>query len=164
LDLIQEQLVDTERVQETELTWSLAREVQFLALPLAPDNKFAFVIAGPFEVADNFAGMLAAVVSPVPTLRRLEDASVHGRSVLIIDHFGHIVAHPDTKHFVPGEDLSEKSHLVAHVKALPRESRNAETVNFSEKENKRDVEMVGTYSTFPEVNGAVIAQRRRGSP
>src|SRR6202007_2561105 len=52
-----------------------------------------------------------------------------------------------------------KSHLVAQVKALPRELRNTETVHFSDKENKREIEMVGTYSTFPEVNWAVIAQR-----
>jgi putative nucleotidyltransferase with HDIG domain len=32
-------------------------------------------------------------------------------------------------------------------------------VRFKEKENKREVEMVGTYSTFPEVNWAVIAER-----
>jgi putative nucleotidyltransferase with HDIG domain len=129
-------------------------------LALAPDNRPAFVIAVPLKDAqDNFSGMLAAVVSLDPILHRLQDASVRGRSVFIVDHFGHIVAHPDTKHFVPGEDLSDKSHLVAHVKALPRELRNTETVHFSEKENKRDVEMVGTYSTFPEVNWAVIAQR-----
>ena len=129
-------------------------------LALAPDNRPAFVIAVPLkDTQDNFAGMLAAVVSLDPILRRLQDASVRGRIVFVVDHFGHIVAHPDTKHFVPGEDLSEKSHLVSLVKALPRELRNTETVHFTEKENKRNVEMVGTYSTFPEVYWAVIAQR-----
>jgi HAMP domain-containing protein len=48
---------------------------------------------------------------------------------------------------------------VRQIKDLPRELRTTETVRFTEKENKRDVEMVGTYSTFPEVNWAVIAQR-----
>ena len=129
-------------------------------LALAPDNRPAFVIAVPLkDTQDNIAGLLAAVVSLDPILRRLQDASVRGRIVFVVDHFGHIVAHPDTKHFVPGEDLSEKSHLVSLVKALPRELRNTETVHFTEKENKRNVEMVGTYSTFPEVNWAVIAQR-----
>src|SRR6201987_3216849 len=129
-------------------------------LALAPDNRPAFVIAVPLKDSqDNFTGMLAAVVSLDPILRRLQDASVRGRSVFVVDHFGHIVAHPDTRHFVPGEDLSEKSHLVGLVKALPKELRNTETVRFSQKENNRPVEMVGTYSTFPEVNWAVIAQR-----
>ncbi|HUN63591.1 MAG TPA: HD domain-containing phosphohydrolase [Candidatus Sulfotelmatobacter sp.] len=129
-------------------------------LALAPDNRPAFVIAVPLtDAQNNFTGMLAAVVSLDPILRRLQDASVRGRTVFIVDHFGHIVAHPETKHFVPGEDLSEKSHLVQLIKNLPRELRNTETVRFTEKENKRDVEMVGTYSTFPEVNWAVIAER-----
>jgi putative nucleotidyltransferase with HDIG domain len=129
-------------------------------LALAPDNRPAFVIALPLKDAnDNFTGMLAAVVSLDTILRRLQDASVRGRSVFIVDHYGHIVAHPQTKTFVPGEDLSEKSHLVAQIKALPKELRNTETVRFSEIENNHSVEMVGTYSTFPEVNWAIIAQR-----
>jgi HD-GYP domain-containing protein (c-di-GMP phosphodiesterase class II) len=141
---------------------SCMQSVKFRSDPLAlaPDNRPAFVIAVPLkDDQDNFTGMLAAVVSLDPILRRLQDASVRGRTVFVVDHFGHIVAYPDTKHFVPGEDLSEKSHLVAQVKALPRELRNTETVRFMEKENKRDVEIVGTYSTFPEVNWAVIAER-----
>jgi putative nucleotidyltransferase with HDIG domain len=129
-------------------------------LALAPDNRPAFVIAVPLKDAeDNFTGMLAAVVSLDPILRRLQDASVRGRTVFIVDHYGHIVAHPDTKRFVPGEDLSEKSHLVRQIKELPRELRNTETVRFTDRENKHDVEKVGTYSTFPEVNWAVVAQR-----
>lgn len=129
-------------------------------LALAPDNRPAFVIAVPLTDAhNNFTGMLAAVVSLDPILRRLQDASVRGRTVFIVDHFGHIVAHPETKHFVPGEDLSDKSHLVREIKDLPRELRNTETMRFTEKENNRNVEMVGTYSTFPEVNWAVIAER-----
>jgi putative nucleotidyltransferase with HDIG domain len=141
---------------------SSVQSVKFRSDPLAlaPDNRPAFVIAVPLKDAqDNFTGMLAAVVSLDPILRRLQDASVRDRSVFVVDHFGHIVAHPNTKRFVPGEDLSEKSHLVRVVKGLPRELRNTETVRFTEKVNKRDVEMVGTYSTFPEVNWAVIAQR-----
>jgi len=129
-------------------------------LALAPDNRPAFVIAVPLtDSQNNFTGMLAAVVSLDPILRRLQDASVRGRTVFVVDHQGHIVAHPETKHFVPGEDLSEKSHLAQIIKNLPRELRNTETVRFTEKENKHDVEMVGTYSTFPEVNWAVIAER-----
>jgi putative nucleotidyltransferase with HDIG domain len=141
---------------------SSVQSVKFRSDPLAlaPDNRPAFVIAVPLtDPQNNFTGMLAAVVSLDPILRRLQDASVRGRTVFVVDHFGHIVAHPETKRFVPGEDLTEKSHLVRQIKELPRELRTTETVRFKEKDNKRDVEFVGTYSTFPEVNWAVIAQR-----
>jgi putative nucleotidyltransferase with HDIG domain len=128
-------------------------------LALAPDNKPAFVIAVPLkDINDKFTGMLAAVVSLDPILHRLQDASVRGRTVFLIDHYGHIVAHPQTKVFVPGADASANS-LVAQVRALPQELRNTETVRFSEKVNKHTTEMIGTYSTFPEVNWAVIAER-----
>jgi HD-GYP domain-containing protein (c-di-GMP phosphodiesterase class II) len=141
---------------------SCMQSVDFRSDPLAlePDNRPAFVIALPLkDEQDNFRGMLAAVVSLDPILRRLQDASVRGRSVFVVDHYGHIVAHPDTRHFVPGEDLSDKSHLVAQVKSLPKDLRNTETIRFTEMEKNRPVEMVGTYSTFPEVNWAVIAER-----
>jgi putative nucleotidyltransferase with HDIG domain len=141
---------------------SCVQSVKFRSDPLAlaPDNRPAFVIAVPLkDLNDNFTGMLAAVVSLDPILHRLQDDSVRGRTVFIVDHYGHIVAHPYTKNFVPGEDLSDKSHLVDQIKSLPKELRNTETLRFTEKENNRNTEMVGTYSTFPEVNWAVIAQR-----
>jgi putative nucleotidyltransferase with HDIG domain len=129
-------------------------------LALAPDNRPAFVIAVPLkDLRDNFTGMLAAMVSLDPILRRLQDSSVRGRTVFVVDHYGHIVAHPDTKNFVPGEDLSDKSTLVAKIKSLPKELRNTETLRFPEKDKNRPIEMVGTYSTFPEVNWAIVAQR-----
>ncbi len=84
---------------------------------------------------------------------------MRGRTVFVVDHYGHIVAHPDTKNFVPGADASGNS-LVTQVMSLPQELRNTETVRFTEKENNRTVDMIGTYSTFPEVNWAVIAKRR----
>jgi putative nucleotidyltransferase with HDIG domain len=129
-------------------------------LALAPDNRPAFVVAVPLkDVNDNFTGMLAAVVSLDPILRRLQDASVRGRTVFLVDHNGHIVAHHDTTNFVPGADASDNA-LVAQVKALPQELRNTETMRFSENIKKHSVEMIGTYSTFPELNWAVIAERR----
>lgn len=128
-------------------------------LALAPENRPAFVVAVPLkDVNDNFTGMLAAVVSLDPILHRLQDASVRGRTVFLVDHSGHIVAHPEPKNFVPGADATGNS-LVAQVKALPQELRNTETIRFAENGKKHPVEMIGTYSTFPELNWAVIAQR-----
>jgi putative nucleotidyltransferase with HDIG domain len=135
--------------------------VKFRSDPLAlePDNQPAFVVAIPLNVNEQFSGMIAAVVSLNPIMRRLTDSSVRGRSVFVVDHQGHIVAHPDTGKFTPGEDVSSNSSLVARVKSLPQELRSTETMRFNESANKRNVETIGTYSTFPEANWAVIAQR-----
>src|SRR5437660_10058217 len=129
-------------------------------LALAPDNRPAFVVAVPLKDAnDNFTGMLAAVVSLEPILRGWQAASVRGRSVFLVDHNGKIVAHHDTNNFVPGAD-AQGNALVDQVRALPQDLRNTATMRFSETVKKRSVEMVGTYSTFPELNWAVIAERR----
>jgi putative nucleotidyltransferase with HDIG domain len=109
-------------------------------------------------VNENFTGMLAAVVSLDSILHRLQEASVRGRTVFLIDHNGRIVVHPVTTDFVPGADASSNT-LVAQVKALPQDLRSTETVRFAEASKKHSVDMIGTYSTFPEVNWAVIAQR-----
>ncbi len=126
-------------------------------LALAPDNRPAFIIAVPLTVNDQFTGMLAAVVSLDPILRRLQETSVHGRSVFIIDHNGHVVAHEKTREFVPGSDVN--SPIVSDIRALPQMLRATETKQFLITDNNRNVEMIGTYSTLPEVNWAVIAQR-----
>src|SRR6202790_3848220 len=100
-------------------------------LALAPNNRPAFVIAVPLrDSGDQFTGMLAAVVSLDTILHRLQEASVRGRTVFVVDHYGHIVAHPDTKNFVPGTDVSANSQVVAQIRALPQELRNTETIRF----------------------------------
>ena len=128
-------------------------------LALGPENRPAFVMAVPLQVGDRFAGMIAAVVSLDRILRRLQETSVRGRMVYLVDRTGHVVAHPDTRNFVPGTAVLTVFPVVAQVAALPRELRTTQTARFTQQENNQPVEMIGTYSTFPELNWAVIAQR-----
>jgi putative nucleotidyltransferase with HDIG domain len=142
--------------------WCMQQSGEFRSDPLAlePNDRPAFVVAVPLkDINENFTGMLAAVVSLDPLLRRLQDASVRGRSVFIVDHSGHIVAHWDTKNFVPGTDLTTNSNLVKQIRTLPQELRSTETVRFTQQVQGRNVEMVGTFSTLPELNWAIVAQR-----
>jgi putative nucleotidyltransferase with HDIG domain len=141
--------------------WCMQQSGEFRSDPLAlaPDDRPAFVVAVPLKDIDgNFTGMLAAVVSLEPVLRRLQDASVRERTVFIVDHSGHTVVHPDTKNFVPGTDLTN-SDLVKQIRDLPQELRNTQTIRFNQQVKGRIVEMVGTFSTMPELNWAVVAQR-----
>jgi putative nucleotidyltransferase with HDIG domain len=141
--------------------WCTQQSGEFRSDPLAlaPDDRPAFVVAVPLkDINQNFTGMLAAVVSLEPILRRLQDASVRGRTAYVVDHFGHIVAYPH-KDYVPGTDLSGNSDLVKQIRALPQELRSTETVRFTQLVKGQSVEMVGTFSTLPELNWAVIAQR-----
>src|ERR1700719_2708261 len=141
--------------------WCMQQSGEFRSDPLAlaPDDHPAFVVAVPLkDLNGNFTGMLAAVVSLEPVLRRLQDASVRERTVFIVDHSGHIVVHPDIKNFVPGTDLTN-SDLVKQFRDLPQELRNTQTIRFNQQVKGRTGEMVGTFSTMPELNWAVVAQR-----
>jgi len=134
--------------------------VKFRSDPLtvSPNNDTAFVIAIPLMDHDKFNGMLAVVVTFRPILQRLSDASVRGRTVYIVNHDGKLIAHPDTRHFSPGEDASGNP-VVAQIKTLPQALHNTETIRFTDKEGKKPIEMIGTYSTLSELEWAVVAQR-----
>src|SRR6195256_1128752 len=127
--------------------WCMQQSGEFRSDPLAlePNDRPAFVVAVPLkDINENFTGMIAAVVSLEPILLRLKDASVRDRTVFVVDHAGHIVAHPNTKNFVPGTDLSGNSELVKQIRALPQELRNTETLRFTQQGKGHTVEMVGT--------------------
>jgi len=137
------------------------QSIQFRSNPLAlaPDNRPAFVVAVPLKVGEEFTGMLAAVISLDPILHRLQETSVRGRTVFVVDHLGHVIAHPDTRDVFPGTDLSSGSPIVAQVRSLPQEFRTTETMRFTVTEKNQPIEMIGTYSTMAEANWAIIAQR-----
>ncbi len=129
-------------------------------LAIGTRNGPAFVMAVPLQVNDQFSGMIAAVVSLDGILRRLQETSVRGRMVFIVDHGGHVVAHPDVKQFVAGADARSISAAVPQVIALPKGLRTTETLRrFAAQDGGQQSEMVGTYSTIPDLNWAVIAQR-----
>jgi HD-GYP domain-containing protein (c-di-GMP phosphodiesterase class II) len=130
-------------------------------LALAPDNRPAFVMAIPLSVDDQFKGMLAAVVSLDSVLHRLNEASVRGRVLFVVNRSGRVIAHPDPKQFVPGADMRASSYVVSQVVALPSGLRAAtETVRHATAtENGHTDEVIGTYSTIPDLGWAVIAQR-----
>jgi putative nucleotidyltransferase with HDIG domain len=129
-------------------------------LAIGPENRPAFVMAVPLKVNDQFSGMLAAVVSLDGILRRLQETSVRGRVVFVVDHSGHIVAHPDMRQFVPGSDAKPSSPVVMQVAGVPKGLRTTETLRrFVSTEEGNKSEMIGTYSTIPDLNWAVVAQR-----
>jgi HD-GYP domain-containing protein (c-di-GMP phosphodiesterase class II) len=128
---------------------------------LGRDNRSALVMSVPLLADGQFAGMFAAVVSLDPLQARLRDVSVRDRTVYIVDVHGHIVAYPDTGELVPGRDVTSTSPIAKTVTELPQELRATTTTNFSlpGKDSRHPIEMLGTYSTIPELRWAVIAQR-----
>ncbi|MBI3664059.1 MAG: HD domain-containing protein [Acidobacteria bacterium] len=137
------------------------QRAEFHSDPLAfgADSRPAFIMALPLTAGEEFKGMLAVVVSLDRILERLNEASVRGREVYVVDRSGRIVAHPNTRRYVPGQDVSASVPLVARLKSLEEKRRATETAPFVLTENGKSVEMIGTYSTLPQLNWAVMAQR-----
>src|SRR5271169_1715845 len=131
---------------------------------LGQENRPALVISVPLLADGQFAGMLSAVVSLDRLQARLHDASVRDRKVFIVDVHGQIVAYPDARDMVPGRDVASTSPLAKQITELPRELRATQTSNFltTAKDGRHPIEMIGTYSTIPELGWAVIAQRSLG--
>ena len=127
------------------------------AFALGRNNRPAMVISVPLMFNGQFSGMLAAVVSLDRVLTRLKDASVNERTVFVVNGDGRIIVHPDTLDMVPGRDLSNNP-VVAQYKKFP-EVRTTETTQFQLFENKKFTQMIGTYSSIPELHWAVVAQR-----
>ncbi|HKS66202.1 MAG TPA: HD domain-containing phosphohydrolase [Candidatus Acidoferrales bacterium] len=128
---------------------------------LGPDEHPALVMSVPLMQDGQFSGMLAAVVSLDRLQQRLREVSVRHRTVFIVDVHGRIVAYPDTRQLVPGRDVTSMFPLVKQFIELPGLLRATQTTNFSvdDKEAHRKTEMIGTYSTIPELRWAVVAHR-----
>ena len=157
-------LIDQDPFVSKELQRAFAtslQRVEFHGNPLAngPENSPAFVTAQPLWQAEEFRGMLAAVVSLDPVVKRLKETSVRHRDVYLVDRDGRIVAHQDTRKFVPGTDVSPTVGVVEQFKEQAETVRATATARFTMQESGRQVEMIGTYSPVPELHWAVIAQR-----
>ncbi|MGC2331701.1 MAG: HD domain-containing phosphohydrolase [Candidatus Acidiferrales bacterium] len=127
---------------------------------LGRDNHPALVMSVPLLSDGQFAGMFAAVVSLDRLESRLRDASVRDRTVYIVNAHGQIVAYPNAD-MVPGRNVTMTSPPAKQVMALPQDLRATQTTNFQVqgKDKHHPIEMIGTYSTIPELRWAVIAQR-----
>ena len=128
---------------------------------LGQDNSPALVMSVPLLSDGQFSGMFAAVVSLDRLEARIRDASVRDRTVYIVNMHGQIVAYPDTRDLVPGRNVTSSSPLVKQIGELPKELRATQTTNFESPgaDSRHPIEMIGTYSTIPELGWAVIAQR-----
>jgi HD-GYP domain-containing protein (c-di-GMP phosphodiesterase class II) len=131
---------------------------------LGQNSRPALVVSIPLLSDGQFTGMVAAVVSLEQLQARLRDASVRDRTVYIVDLDGRIVAYPDSRSLVPGSDVKSTSPLANQVTELPQDLRATQTTNFRmpSKDGHHSIEMIGTYSTIPELRWAVIAQRSLG--
>ncbi len=142
---------------------SAIQGAEFHSGPLAigAEAKPAFLLAAPLLSGQQFHGMIAALISLDSVLDRLKETSERGRrDVYLVDRSGRIIAHPDTRKYVPGTDVSTSIDVVAAFKESPEDVRATETRPFQIEENGEPVKMIGTFTPVPGLHWAVIAHRR----
>ena len=128
-------------------------------LSAGKESSPSFVVAVPLVWNNQPAGMFAALVSLDRILKRLQENTVRGRVVYVVDRKGSIVAHPEQRRWVAGQDASSSYSIVAQLRDLPLQLRATQTSRFQTDRDGRRIDMIGTYSTVQDMSWAVIAQR-----
>ncbi len=139
------------------------QKAPFHSDPLAfgKNSTPALVVAVPLlDETTEFRGMLAAVVSLENLTRRLEETSVQGRQVYIVERNGRVVAHPEPRKVVAGTNVGKQYSVVGRFMEVPEDNPQTQTFPFTLKEEGKDVQLIGTFSPVPQLHWAVIAQRR----
>jgi HD-GYP domain-containing protein (c-di-GMP phosphodiesterase class II) len=131
-----------------------------LAVAVGKDTIPTYIVAVPLQWQQQPAGMLAVLVSLEHIVDRLRETSVRGREVYVVDAQGHIVAYPPTGHrWVAGADVAGTYRVVREFRDFPRELSATQTSRFTTDASGGRVEMLGTFSSIPDMRWAVIAQR-----
>ncbi len=125
-------------------------------------NEPVIVFARPLRLQNEFRGMVAAVVTLSAILSPLEDIRRAGLEAYIVDSSGRLVAHnrPEGKEGnVPGKEMVGVP-IVQKFLAWRGAAHATETSFFELTEDGETIPMLGTYSPVPEVQWAVIVQRK----
>jgi HD-GYP domain-containing protein (c-di-GMP phosphodiesterase class II) len=122
-------------------------------------NEPVIVYARPLKVQNEFRGMVAAVVTLSAILSPLEDIRRAGLEAYIVDSSGRLVAHNNPEGNVPGKEMVGVP-IVQKFLAWRGAAHATETSFFDLTVNGETIPMLGTYSPVPEVQWAVIVQRK----
>jgi putative nucleotidyltransferase with HDIG domain len=122
-------------------------------------NEPVIVYGRPLRVQNEFRGMVAAVVTLATILSPLEDIRRAGLEAYIVNSSGQLVAHSNPEKNVPRKEMVNVP-IVQKFLAWKGAARATETSAFDLTEGGETVPMLGTYSPVPEVQWAVIVQRK----
>jgi putative nucleotidyltransferase with HDIG domain len=135
---------------------------QALSLGAGAQRKTVVVVTVPVLAGGRFVGMLGTAVDLSFLTHSLEGLSQGGLLTYVVDREGRMVVAPESAHYATGKDMS-KLDIVKSFEESGAKARLVETSEFTvAEENKRPVEMLGTYSPVPMLGWAVIAQKPTG--
>ncbi len=121
-------------------------------------NTF-MVVSTPLIADGRFIGMMAAVVDLQFLSRRLQDASQGGLLAYVVDGRGRLVAGANGD-YATGQDMTNLEIVKNFVEQGAR-TKLVATKEFTAKDGKNSVAMLGTYSPVPSLEWAAVAQKKQ---
>ena len=130
---------------------------QALVVGSGKNTKTVVLVTTPVTMSGHSLGMLAAVVDLNFLIRRLEEVSRAGLTPYVVDSQGRLVAaaRPD---FVTGQDM-RSLEIVRNFVDEGNKAQLAATKEFTLRDEKEQVQMLGTYSPVTSLDWAVVAQK-----
>ncbi len=114
------------------------------------------VMARPLTVRNDFRGMVATVVSLEFLRERLVETSRGGLVTYVVNRDGRLILHPEDN-FRVGQDMSQVEIVQSFLAGTAQATL---TTQFNLEEDRQSERMLGTYAAVPDLDWAVIAQKR----
>jgi HD-GYP domain-containing protein (c-di-GMP phosphodiesterase class II) len=150
--------------RELERAFAAARDGrayngQALTVGNGAAQRTVLLVSSPVSYGGRFLGMVGAVVDLQFLIRRLQEVSGGGLIPYVVDAQGRLVA-AGTTQYVTGQDM-KNLEIVRNFVDEGNKAQLAATKEFSVREGKEDVAMLGTYSPVTALDWAVVVQKPR---
>lgn len=132
---------------------------QTLSLGSGKDTRTVLLVSSPVMFGGRFLGMIAGVVDLQFLIRRLQDVSRAGLTTYVVDGEGRLVA-ASTPEYATGQDMTS-IEIVRNFIENGGKAQLVATKEFSIRDGKKSVAMLGTYSPVMSLDWAVIVQKPR---
>jgi HD-GYP domain-containing protein (c-di-GMP phosphodiesterase class II) len=150
--------------RELERAFAAARDGrayngQALTLGNGKAQHTVLLVSSPVSYGGRFLGMVGAVVDLQFLIRRLQEVSGGGLIPYVVDAQGRLVA-AGTPQYATGQDM-KNLEIVRNFVDEGNKAQLAATKEFTVKQGKDSVDMLGTYSPVTTLDWAVVVQKPR---
>src|SRR5437868_11200318 len=151
--------------RELERAYNAAREGrayngQALVIGSGKSARTVMLVSTPVMYGGRFLGMIGAVEDLQCLIRRLQEVNRGGLTPYVVDSEGRLVAGA-TPEYATGQDMTNSEIVRNFLEQGGQAQFVAATREFSVKDGKNSVKMLGTYSPVGNLDWAVVVQKPR---
>jgi HD-GYP domain-containing protein (c-di-GMP phosphodiesterase class II) len=150
--------------RELERAYAAARDGRVyngpaLVVGVGKSARTVFLVSSPVRYGPRFLGMIASVVDLQFLIRRLHEVSGRGLTPYVVDAQGRLVAAASPE-YATGQDM-KNLEIVRNFVDGGNKAQLAATKEFTVRDGKKSIEMLGTYSPVTALDWAVVVQKTR---